>query len=220
MEGTSMSGVLDFKKRDKRLYSAPEERPAIIDVPKLPFAWISGRGDPNGALFAEATGALYAFSYALRMSEKNGTAPEGFEPYTVGPLEGEWSLAVGSSYDPGNKSALGWTIMIRQPDFLDDEGFARFRASARDKAAKKKDPIACFDRLEFGHRAEGLCAQILHRGAFDEEPASFARMEARLAEEGYARLSKDHREIYLSDPRKTEAGKLKTILRVRINKAE
>jgi len=147
------------------------------------------------------------------MSDKNGLAPEGFVPYTVGPLEGEWSLAVGKAYDPRDKSALGWTIMIRQPDFLDKAAFARFRALAKDKAAKKKEPTSPFNRLEFGLRAEGLCAQILHRGPYDAEPAAFARMEACLAEEGYSRLSKDHREIYLSDPRRTAPEKLKTILR-------
>jgi hypothetical protein len=69
-----MAEIMDFKKTDKELYSASEDRPKRLEVPKLPFAFITGRGDPNGPAFAEAVGALYGFSYALRMSEKNGVA--------------------------------------------------------------------------------------------------------------------------------------------------
>jgi hypothetical protein len=108
-------------------------------------------------------------------------------PYVVAPLEGLWSLAVGTAYDPKDKSSLGWTIMIRQPGFLDASGFERFRDLGKKKAAKKKEPIACFERLEFGILAEGRCAQILHRGRCDDEPATFARMEADLAKEGWIR---------------------------------
>jgi hypothetical protein len=213
-----MATTSDFKKTDKTLYSAPEDRPAVLEVPRLPFAWIKGKGDPNSAPFGEAVGALYGFSYAVRMSEKNGDAPKGFEPYTVAPLEGVWTLAQGQAYDPKVKEALGWTIMIRQPGFLDSPAFAKFRDKAREKAVKKGEDPAWFDKLEFGPLDEGLCAQILHRGAYDAEPATFARMEEWLAAEGYARLSKDHREIYLSQPNKEEPRKMKTLLRVRIAK--
>jgi hypothetical protein len=108
--------------------------------------------------------------------------------------------------------------MIRQPGFLDTSGFEHFRDVAKEKAEKKKEPIACFERLEFGMLAEGRCAQILHRGPYDDEPATFARMEADLAKEGWIRLSMDHREIYLSDPRKSKPAAMKTILRVQIRK--
>ncbi len=213
-----MAGIMDFKKTDKELYSASEDRPKHLEVPELPFAFIKGRGDPNGTAFAEAVGTLYGFSYALRMSERNGIGPLGYVPYVVAPLEGLWSLAIGTAYDPKDKSSLGWTIMIRQPSFLDAAGFERIRDFAKGKAEKKKESTFCFERLQFGMLAEGVCAQILHRGPYDDEPATFARMEAVLAKEGWCRLSKDHREIYLSDPRKTQPELMKTVLRVQIRK--
>jgi len=54
---------------------------------------------------------------------------------------------------------------------------------------------------------------MLHLGSYDDEPASFANMENFCIENGYERRSKVHREIYLSDPRKTAPDKLKTVLR-------
>jgi hypothetical protein len=215
----NMSEILDFKKADKSLYSARTDCPAVIKVPRLPFVSLKGLGDPNREEFKEAVGALYGFSYALRMSEKNGDAPSGFYLYSVAPLEGVWSVSNGKGYDPKDKAALAWTIMIRQPDFLDKAGFARFVAKAREKAAKKKENAVCFDKLEFARAEEGVCAQILHRGPYDDEPATFALMEAWLARNGYARITKDHREIYLSAPGKTPPEKMKTLLRVQIMKA-
>lgn len=213
-----MSAVLDFKKRDKTLYSAPEDFPAIIDVPELPFVRLSGQGNPNGEAFAEAVGALYGFSYALRMSEKSGDAPRNYEAYVVPPLEGRWTLASGTKYDKTKKDSLGWTIMIRQPDFLDKGSFAHFVDSARQKAGKKGESTEAYERLEFCHDREGLCAQLLHKGPYDSEPVSFAKMETWLRENHYERVSMEHREIYLSDPRKADPKSMKTLLRLQVRK--
>ena len=54
---------------------------------------------------------------------------------------------------------------------------------------------------------------MLHLGPFEDEPASFERMENFAKDEGLIRLSKVHREIYLSDTRRVAPEKLKTVLR-------
>jgi len=59
---------------------------------------------------------------------------------------------------------------------------------------------------------------MMHIGSFDDEPETFTRMEVFCTEKGFIRSSKIHREIYLSDPRKTEPSKLKTVLRSPIRK--
>ena len=69
---------------------------------------------------------------------------------------------------------------------------------------------------------EGLCVQIMHHGAFDDEPATVALMDAFLAENGYANDFTDtrrHHEIYLSDARKVAPEKWKTVIRHPIKKA-
>lgn len=202
---------LEYKKVFKDLY-LPPSKPVIIDVPSIKFAVIRGEGDPNGDAFAQATEALYAFSYAVKMSYKSDDVPEGFYDYTVFPLEGEWDL-IDKSKSSKDKSNYAYAIMIRQPDFLTDELFERFI-----KVAKKKKQNPDIDRITYETFNDGLCCQMMHMGSYDDEPASFERMEAFCVDNGYQRTSMLHREIYLSDPRKTEAAKLKTVLRFKVTK--
>lgn len=194
------------QKEIKALYAA-KAKPAIVMVPKLRFVLVEGVGDPNGDAFGGAVGALYSFSYAVRMSGKGGDPPPGFYEYTVSPLEGVWDL-----HDKGkpitDKSNYRWQAMIRQPDFLTPALYERFLAEIR-----RKKPSEWLDRLQLADIEEGTCCQMLHLGSYDAEPASFALMEAFCREQGWRRKAKTHREIYLSNPGRTEPDKLKTILR-------
>lgn len=206
-----MSPKIDYKKDMKQLY-LPKQTPDIVDVPEMSFLMIDGSGDPNGDPFAQATEALYSVTYAVKMSYKSEDVPAGYYEYTVFPLEGVWDL-VDRTKPPTDKANLKYTIMIRQPDFLTQEGFERFLAQTK---KKKQNPR--LSQVRFERAAEGLCCQMLHVGSFDEEPASFARMEAFCKEQGYRRASKLHREIYLSDPRRTESARLRTVLRFQVER--
>jgi len=200
---------MDYKKHEKNLYF-PKTTPSIVAVPPMRFIAIDGEGDPNGEDFALRTAALYSLSYAVKMSYRSGSPPEGYYEYTVYPLEGVWDL-IDRSVPHTVKSNLKYTIMIRQPEFLTPELFERFRAET---ARKKPNPYLSAAR--FAEIAEGLCCQMLHIGSYDDEPASFAAMEAYCRENGWRRASLTHREIYLSDPRKTAPDKLQTVLRFRV----
>lgn len=206
-----MSKKIDYKKDYKHIYM-PKTLPEIMDVPMMPFFTMDGSGDPNGEDFAKATEALYSLSYAVRMSYKSDDVPEGYYEYTVFPLEGVWDL-LDRSKPATDKSNLKYKIMIRQPDFLTENGFERFL-----EQTKSKKPNSFLEKVRFEQIADGLCCQMMHRGSFNDEPESFTRMEAFCAEHGYIRTSKLHREIYLSDPRRTEAAKLKTVLRFPVQK--
>ena len=68
---------------------------------------------------------------------------------------------------------------------------------------------------------EGLCVQIMHLGAFDDEPATVALMDAYLEQNGYVNdmnMERLHHEIYLSDARKVAPEKWKTVIRHPIRK--
>ena len=99
--------------------------------------------------------------------------------------------------------------MIRLPDFADDE----IVAWAKAEALSKKDVDASF--VEVFPYDEGLCVQCLHEGPYDDEPATLDRMMSFMREEGCRSdfSQRHHHEIYLSDPRRTEPGKLRTIMR-------
>lgn len=205
-----MEKILDYTKEYKELYF-PKNRPVLIDVPKMPFITVKGAGDPNGEAFALAVSALYSFAYAIKMSYKGGDAPEGYFPYKVFPLEGVWDMQDPSK--PFEKSNFAYTIMIRQPDFVTGEYFEKVR-----EVLKKKKPNPNLNAAKFERLAEGMCCQMLHIGSYDDEPGSFSKMEDFCRESGFERASRTHREIYLSDPKRTEKSKLKTVLRFKVHK--
>lgn len=65
---------------------------------------------------------------------------------------------------------------------------------------------------------DGLSVQILHIGSYDNEPESFSKMKDFIEENGLKIKTLVHREIYLSDVRRVEESKLKTVLRYRVEK--
>lgn len=202
---------IDYKKDFKPLY-LPPQKPVILDIPPIVFAAIEGEGDPNGEGFAQDTAALYSFSYAVKMSYKSQQVPPDYYEYTVFPLEGEWDL-VDYTKPLSDKSNFSYQIMIRQPDFLTPALFELFLAQTI-----RKNPNPSLQKLKRIEINEGICCQMMHVGPYAEEPQSFARMEQFCQEQGWHRQAKTHREIYLSDPRKTDPAKMKTVLRFKISR--
>ena len=207
-----MESIYDFTKEEKALYQ-PKTEPSIIDVPEMVFIAVDGRGDPNeeGGDYSEAISLLYALSYTIKMSDKGKHALAGFFAYRVPPLEGLWQMAGGQpGVDYQNKAGFEWTSMIRQPDFVGEDAFAW--ACAEVKRKKGIDP----SRARLFRYHEGLCVQCMHIGPYDEEPATVARMDLYVEQNGYRNdmgLVRRHHEIYLGDPRRTAPEKRKTILR-------
>lgn len=206
-----MEEPLDYTKEYKNLY-LPGREPAVVDVPSMPFIMIDGTGDPNGEEFRQVVGALYGYAYTIKMSYKSKEVPEGYYPYKIFPLEGVWDLQ-DITKAPTDKSNYKYTMMIRQPDFVTPDFFEKTK-----EQLKQKKPNPFLDKAVFGEITEGLCCQMMHIGSYDDEPASFAKMTEYCAQNGFIRKSKTHREIYLSDPRRTDAARLRTALRFRVEK--
>ncbi len=203
--------AFDFKKEFKEYYM-PKNKPQIVTVPKMNYIAVRGMGDPNeeGGAYQSAIGVLYAVAYTLKMSYKSDYQIEGFFEYVVPPLEGFWWQDDVKGVDYSDKSTFRWISMIRLPDFVTEEDFAWAV-----KTAEKKKKMDC-SSAEFLTVEEGICVQIMHQGAFDDEPATVALMDQYLEEQGYENDITDtrmHHEIYLSDARKTEPAKMKTVIR-------
>ena len=192
----------EWKKQEKELY-LPKTEPQIVTVPAQNFFAVKGKGNPNEADFAERVGVLYSLSYAVRMMPKSGPTPEGYFEYTVYPLEGVWE-----GCDLADKASFSYTIMIRQPDFVTEA----VAAMAMEATAKKK-PHPLLSEAVFCGMEDGLAVQMMHIGDYDSEPLSFAKMAEFMDKSDLARSTDTHREIYMSDPRKVEKDKLKTVLR-------
>lgn len=204
----------EWRKKEKALYM-PKSKPDIVSVPALRFVTIKGAGNPNSDVFPEYIGALYSISYAIKMNMKKAEVkPEGYADWTVYPLEGVWDITDEAQQNYNgtiNKDDLVFELMIRQPDLVDEAFFDEML-----EFCKKKKPSEYLKKVEFKTIEEGKCIQMLHIGSYDDEPESFAKMEAFAAEQSVKRKSKIHREIYLSDFRKVPAEKLKTTLRFQL----
>lgn len=203
----------EWKKEAKELY-LPKNQPGIITVPLLKFFTLSGQGNPNSEKFAEEVGVLYALSYAVKMFPKKNKTPQGYFEYTVFPLEGVWDLAdEAKGLDSLDKDKLRYTIMIRQPDFVTDDV-----AQTAIEKTKQKKPHQLYDEVKFESIEEGMCIQMMHLGPYDSEPESFAKMEEYCRANNLKRISRTHKEIYITDARKTPPDNLKTVLRYKVER--
>ncbi|WP_087973496.1 GyrI-like domain-containing protein [Oceanobacillus rekensis] len=201
----------EWRKKAKELY-LPKEQPTKIEVPKMKFFTLEGNGNPNSEPFKDNIEILYGLSYAIRMMPKKGITPDGYFEYTVFPLEGHWDLdEEGRKLDYLNKDHLVYKLMIRQPDFVTEELFQYAINSVKQK--KKNVDL---DIVQFENITEGLCVQSMHIGSYDEEPKTFQLMEEFCSQNNLKRAEKTHREIYISDARKTPQEKLKTVLRFKV----
>lgn len=202
----------DYKKEYKALY-LPKEMPSIVEVPSMQYAAVRGHGDPNepDGEYGRAVAVLYGTSYTIKMSYKGSRKVDGFFEYVVPPLEGFWWMEGGApGVDYRNKSGFNWISIIRVPEFVTEEVFAW----AKEEAQRKKGIDTSL--AELITVSEGLCVQCLHIGSYNEEPATVAKMDRYLLEQGYENDISDlrrHHEIYLSDPRKVSPERMKTVIR-------
>ena len=204
----------DWKKNDKQFY-LPKNNPETIIVPKFNFFTIEGNGNPNDEFFADYIAVLYSLSYGIKMSPKQGFAPENYEEYTVFPLEGVWDIdeKVKKNFmGTLDKNSLVFKLMMRQPDFVT----ADFALETIEQIKKKK-PHPLLEKVKFEAIEDGLCVQMLHVGSYDSEPASFRKMQEFADANNLKRINHTHREIYLSDARKVAPEKLRTVLRLKVN---
>ena len=208
--------AFDFKKEYKEFY-LPKNTPSIIKIPKMNYLAVRGSGDPNeeNGDYQNTIGLLYGVAYTLKMSYKGTHKIEGFFEYVVPPLEGFWWQEGVKGMDYNHKEKLNFISLIRLPDFITEEDFNW----AIEEATKKKNQD--FSRVEFLEYEEGLCVQCMHLGSYDDEPNTTQKMHEFIKEQGYEldiNENRYHHEIYLSDPRKSEKDKLKTVIRHPIKK--
>lgn len=195
---------IDFKKTFRTLWQPPAGRFVLVEVPRMQFLMIDGEGDPNTApAYARAVEWLYSVSYPVKFMSRKELGRD----YTVPPLEGLWWAKDLSVFINRDKDAWSWTMMIMQPDWIT----SAMVSAAIGKAGMKLG--AAPESLRLEPFEEGLSVQTMHIGPYDEEGPVIGRLhEAFIPQNGLVENG-HHHEIYLSDPRKTEPAKLKTVLR-------
>ncbi len=203
--------AFDFKKEYKEFYMPPQ-KPVIVEIPEMNYIAVRGKGNPNDEMgeYSVAVGLLYSVAYTIKMSYKGSYKIEGYFDYVVPPLEGLWWQPGASGFDYRDKDSLHWISLIRLPDFVNKKDVEWAIAEA---AKKKREDSS---KVEFFTYIEGLCVQCMHIGSYDDEPATVQLMNEYVEQRGYVIDITDkrrHHEIYLSDPRKVDMNKLKTVIR-------
>lgn len=195
---------IDLRKALKHLYQPSAKEVVEVEVPSFDFLMIDGEGDPNTSqAYADAVEALFSVSYTAKFMVKKG--PQALD-YAVMPLEGLWWADDMSAFLANDKSQWKWTMMIMQPSFLESGVVEAAIAEVR-----KKKGLPGTSKLRLESFAEGRCAQVLHVGPFSEEGPAIERVhefiDARSGRTG------KHHEIYLSDIRRADPRRWRTIIR-------
>ncbi|MCI9145854.1 MAG: transcriptional regulator [Eubacterium sp.] len=208
--------AFDYKKEYKEFYM-PKKKPSIVEIPKMNYIAVRGKGNPNdeNGEYKNSIGLLYAIAFTIKMSYKGTHKIDGYFEYVVPPLEGFWWQENTQGFDYNRKEDMHFISVIRLPDFVTEDDFKW----AVDEATQKKKQD--FSKVEFFTYDEGVCVQCMHIGSYDNEPETATLMHKHMEENGYELDITDsrlHHEIYLSDPRRCDESKLKTVLRHPIKK--
>ncbi len=208
--------AFDYKKEYKEFYM-PKKKPSIVEIPKMNYIAVRGKGNPNdeNSEYKNSIGLLYVIAFTIKMSYKGSHKIDGYFEYVVPPLEGFWWQENTHGIDYNRKEDMNFISVIRLPDFVTEDDF---RWAVDEATAKKKQD---FSKVEFLTYDEGACVQCMHIGSYDNEPETVELMHKYMEENGYELDITDsrlHHEIYLSDPRRCDESKLKTVIRHPIKK--
>ncbi len=202
--------TLDLKKQLKLYYAPSPNKIQVVDIPRFRFLMIDGciepgQGPGTSPQFQENLSAMYGAAYTLKfLFKKRAIDPVD---YPVMALEGLWWVEDGH-FDINIKDNWYYTVMILVPDLVCEDHFQEAIIQLR----KKKGDQPAFNRLRLEEFTEGLSIQAMHIGPYADEPATVARMDSYLVENGLVKHGKHH-EIYMGNPLLADPSKLKTILR-------
>lgn len=195
---------VNYRQLLSNLYNPPRKAPVIVDIPSMNFLMIDGQGDPNTAKeYQEAIQTLYPVAFGVKFALKTA----GIADYVVLPLEGLWWVDNMEKWSMDRRDEWKWTLMIMQPSPVTEE-----YVNKAIEQTKLKKPVPSLSKLRFEAYHEGLSVQIMYFGPYSNEGSTIERLHKFAHEQGYELRGKHH-EIYLSDPRKTVASRLKTIIR-------
>lgn len=176
--------------------------PRVVEARPATCLGVQGRGPPGTTDFHDRIDAL--FRLATRLQAEAVVSGHGF---ALGPLETLWWSDEGP-LEAVPRAAWRWLHLVRIPDTTTVHDLERARQNA-----PGGDPVHDV-RLE--PLDEGTCVQAMHRGPYDEVGATYARMMAFAAREGYGPAGRVH-EVYLDDPA-TPPADLRTVCRVPVRR--
>lgn len=206
-----MAEKLDLYKKYSEYYSATT-RPREIILPPLDYLGIEGVGEPGGELFESKLGALYSTAYTTKFRCKD----DGRD-FKVTKLEGFWWTCGPGDFFKAEKTTLRWKLVLLFPDFVTVDMLEAAKDEVREKDRKRKRHTPHLEEVSLERIHEGHCVQILHFGAYDDEEESIKKILDYSRESGLC-IREGHHEIYMNDPRRVAPEKLKTLIRIPVEK--
>ncbi len=209
--------TIDLRKQMKELWSPPVGKVVLVTVPAMPYLTIEGVGNPNTVkAFQEAIQALYSAAYTMKF----GAKAAGVADWKMTPLEALWSTTSGKDVSDADFEGKGgediaWKALLMQPAVVTAEMLEHAKA----EVVRKKKDVPALGRLRLETWAEGLCVQTMYAGSYDGERPTIEMMHVWMTANGY-RARGRHHELYISDPNRTAPEKMKTILRLPVEKVQ
>ncbi len=199
---------LNLEKSDRRYYGTGR-KPIIEHFDSFPYITLFGQSAPEHALFLNGIQAVYALAYGVRFLSKT----KG-DVFTVPKMECYWFIGGGPEvqhlFAQTPREAWHWKIAIRMPDHVGPEIYAEAL-----QKAKAKKPDLDFSNASLKYSEDAHYASILHIGSWEEEKPTLDILHGYIEQSAY-RITGYHKEIYVSDPRRVEEAKKKTILRYQV----
>jgi hypothetical protein len=201
----STGAKYDIKRDLRQCYAPANSDWQLVEIPAQRFLAADGHGDPNTSEdYARVVEALYSVAYTIKFTSKRELGRD----FVVGPLEGLWWADRWEAFVDRAKDEWHWRMLISVPEWITGDLIEESREAA---LAKKKLPA--IDGVRPVSLHEGLCAQRLHVGPYDDEGPSLARLHHEFLPAEGLRPTGHHHEVYLSDPRRTAPERLRTVLR-------
>ncbi|MGL1888607.1 MAG: GyrI-like domain-containing protein [Reichenbachiella sp.] len=196
---------LDLAKSDKDYYTAKKSA-QIVELGSYPYLTIQGIGPPETPSFEEAIRKVYKIAYTIKFMQK-----EEDLDFKVPKMECEWFIEGGPKVQDQFKNTPReewcWKIHIRVPISVTQQVFEEAGSTIRSK--KKTIDISA---VKFEIINQGKSVQCLHVGSYENEESTIIKIHELIDHESLT-IQGYHKEIYLSDPRKSPEEKLRTILR-------
>jgi hypothetical protein len=189
---------VDFRKLYPDLYRESRDI-ADVRAGRGVFLAVDGVGEPGSQAYQDAIGALYALAYTARFTLKKA----GLGDFAVPALECLY-------FDDPATTPRGqwrWRLQLRIPEELTSAALNDVRKAL---AEKKGLDTRAVKRIAW---AEGRALQMLHVGPYHQVSTAYQRLMSEATARGLACTGPGH-EIYLNDPRRVPADRIKTLVRM------
>ncbi|MDN5201894.1 GyrI-like domain-containing protein [Fulvivirgaceae bacterium BMA10] len=183
-------------------YYKGSTQPILINLDPLYYLSISDQSSPESEKFTGAIEAIYPMAFGIKRASK-----EHGRDFVVPKMEAQWWVESDIPFNEVPKEEWHWKILIPMPNFVDIKIYLTAKQKVLEQTGNQRVQDITFEQLD-----ESKVVQAMHIGSYDAEEATIKKLLGFM-DQNQLKMNGYHHEIYISDPRRTAADKLKTIIR-------